>query len=66
MARVEPEKLSGGEQQLCLVLVSKGLALIQEDDGKRYYLLDQTIHELLLESLATQGLPLRASATAGV
>jgi hypothetical protein len=65
MARVEPEKLSGGEQQLCLVLVSKGLALVQEDDGKRYYLLDQTIHEMLLESLATQGLPLRASATAG-
>jgi hypothetical protein len=66
MARVEPEKLSGGEQQLCLVLVSKGLAMVQEDDGKRYYLLDHTIHEMLLESLATQGLPLRASATAGV
>jgi hypothetical protein len=66
MARVEPEKLSGGEQQFCLVLASKGQALVQEEDGKRYYLLDQTIHEMLLESLATQGLPLRASATAGV
>lgn len=66
MARIEPEKLSGGEQQLCLVLVSKGLALVQDEDGGRFYLLDQTIHETLLESLATQGLPLRASATAGV
>lgn len=66
MARVEPERLSGGEQQLCLVLVSKGQAIVQEEDGKRFYLLDQTIHELLLESLATRGLPLRASATSGV
>ena len=66
MAQVEPEKLSGGEQQLCLVLVSKALAMVQDEDGKRFYLLDQTIHELLLESLASRGLPLRASATARV
>jgi ABC-type hemin transport system ATPase subunit len=66
LARVDPEKLSGGEQQLCLVLVSKALAIVQEEDGKRFYLLDQTIHELLLECLVTQGLPLRASATAGI
>jgi len=66
MARVEPDRLSGGEQQFCLMLVSKGLAIVQEDDGVRFYLLDHTIHEMLLESLATQGLPLRASATAGV
>jgi hypothetical protein len=65
MARVEPEKLSGGEQQLCLVLVSKTLAVLQEEDGQRVYLLDHTIHELLLEYLATRGLPLRASAAAG-
>lgn len=66
IARVEAEKLTGGEQQLCLVLVSQGLAIAQDEDGKRFYLLDQTIHELLLECLATRGLPLRASATAGV
>jgi hypothetical protein len=65
MARLEPENLSGGEQQLCLVLVSKGLALIQDEDGKQFYVLDQTFHEQLLECLATQALPLRASA-AGV
>ena len=57
---VDPEKLSGGEQQLCLVLVGKTLAIVQEEDGKRFYLLDKTIHEMLLECLATRGLPLRA------
>jgi len=60
MARVEPEKLSGGEQQLCLVLVGKTLAIVQEEDGRRFYLLDKAIHEMLLECLATRGLPLRA------
>jgi hypothetical protein len=65
LARVEADKLTGGEQQLCLVLVSKNLALVQEEDGKRFYLLDQSIHELLLEQLATRGLPMRASAAAG-
>jgi hypothetical protein len=65
MARVEPGELSGGEQQLCMLLVSKDLAIVQEEDGKRYYLLDEAIHKLLLESLATGRLPLRASAAAG-
>jgi hypothetical protein len=65
LARVEPEKLSGGEQQLCMALVSKGEALVQEEEGKRFYLLDHSIHELLLESLSTRGMPLRASAASG-
>jgi hypothetical protein len=65
LARLETDKLTGGEQQLCLVLVSKNLALVQEEDGKRFYLLDQSIHELLLEQLTTRGLPMRASAAAG-
>lgn len=60
MARAAPENLSGGEQQLCLLLVGKKLAIVQEHDGKRFYLLDKTIHETLLECLAAQGLPLRA------
>jgi hypothetical protein len=60
MARVDPERLSVGEQQFCLVLVGKALALVQEEDGKRFYLLDKSIHEMLLECLATRGLPLRA------
>jgi hypothetical protein len=65
LARVEADKLTGGEQQLCMVLVSKNLALVQEEEGKSFYLLDQSIHELLLEQLATRGLPMRASAAAG-
>lgn len=63
MARVDPDQLTGGEQQLCLILVGKSLAIIQEEGGRRVYLLDQEIHELLLERLSTRGLPLRASAT---
>jgi hypothetical protein len=62
MARVESDGLSGGEQQFCLLLVSKRLAILQEDEGKRFYLLDQAVQELLLESLTIRGLPLRASA----
>jgi hypothetical protein len=63
MTRVDSEGLSGGEQQLCLLLTSKRLAIVQEEAGKRLYLLDHTIQELLLDSLADRGLPLRASAT---
>jgi hypothetical protein len=48
-----------------MVLVGKKLAVIQEEDGKRFYLLDQGIHESLLEFLAARGLPLQASATTG-
>jgi hypothetical protein len=65
MAQVEPEKLSGGEQQLCLLLIGKKRAIVQEEDGNRFYLLDQSVHEWLLESLAARGLPLRASASSG-
>lgn len=63
MARVEPDKLTPGEQQLCLVLVSKKLATLEADEGQRYYLLDESLHELLLEQLATSGLKMRAAAT---
>lgn len=66
MARVASDELTGGEQQLCLLLVSKRLAMLLEEDGKRFYVLDQAAQELLLESLAAGGLPLRASAAAGV
>ncbi len=39
--------------------------LARPNTGRTLYLLDATIHELLLEYLATRGLPLRASAAAG-
>jgi len=61
MARVEVSALSPGEQQLCLLLVSKGLAVQVSEEGKSYYLLDQQIHEHMVELLADRGLSLRAS-----
>jgi hypothetical protein len=59
--RVEDSALTPGERQLCLLLVNKGLAAHQDEDGRSYYLLDATLHENLLEQLAIQGLPLRAA-----
>ncbi|MBI3695175.1 MAG: hypothetical protein HY238_10105 [Acidobacteria bacterium] len=62
MARVEESALTPGEKQFCLLLVAKGQAAVVSEEGKMVYLLDEKIHEHLMESLATQGLPLRASA----
>jgi hypothetical protein len=61
MARVDASGLSPGEQQLCLLLVSKGHAAQVHEDGKLFYLLDQQIHEQMLESLASPGITLRAA-----
>jgi hypothetical protein len=63
MARVDASTLTPGEQQVCLVLASKDLAVTTEEDGKLYYLLDQSMHEQMLEALAAQRFPLRASAS---
>jgi hypothetical protein len=64
MARVETAVLTPGEQQLCLLLAAKSLAVVVEEDGRQYYMLDQSIHEQLLESLASQQFPLRAASVA--
>ena len=65
-ARVDAQALTPGEHQLCLLLVAKKRAVLVEEDGRRYYMLEQGIHEQLLESLASQEFPLRAaSAGAG-
>jgi hypothetical protein len=64
MARVQAAVLTPGEQQLCLLLAAKGLAVMVEEDGRQYYMLDQGIHEQLLESLASQHFPLRAASVA--
>lgn len=61
MARVEAAALSPGEQQFCLLLVAKKLAVVAEEDGKKFYMLEQGIHEHLLESLAAENFPLRAA-----
>ncbi|HEX5226597.1 MAG TPA: hypothetical protein VFW44_02760 [Bryobacteraceae bacterium] len=64
MARVDASMLTPGEQQLCLLWAAKKLAVVVEEDGRLYYMLEQGIHEQLLESLASQQFPLRASAAA--
>ncbi|HYL34357.1 MAG TPA: hypothetical protein VEV17_00440 [Bryobacteraceae bacterium] len=65
-ARVDAAALTPGEQQFCLLLVAKKLAVLVEDSGGKYYMLEQGIHEHLIESLASQNFPLRAaSAGAG-
>lgn len=64
MARVEAAALTPGEQQLCLLWAAKKLAVVMEEDGRLYYMLEQGIHERLLESLSNQQFPLRASAAA--
>jgi hypothetical protein len=64
MARVDAASLTPGEQQLCLLWAAKKLAVVVEEDGRMYYMLEQGIHEQLLESLASQGFTMRASAAA--
>jgi hypothetical protein len=64
MARVEAAALTPGEQQFCMLLAAKRLAVVTEEDGRQYYMLDQSIHEQLLESLASQQFPLRAASVA--
>jgi hypothetical protein len=61
LARVEASALSPGELQLFVLLASKGLAARSEEDGRLYYLLDQSLHQRMVESLAVRGLPLQAS-----
>ena len=63
-ARVDVTTLTPGEQQLCLLLSAKKLAVLLDDSGKTYYMLEPGIHEHLLESLASQSFPLRAASVA--
>ena len=64
MARVDAAALTPGEQQLCLLLAAKKLAVLVEEGGKQYYMLEQGFHEQLLESLASQQFPFRAASVA--
>jgi len=63
-ARVDVAALTPGEQQVCLLLAAKKLAVVLEEDGRTHYMLEPGIHEHLLESLASQGFPLRAAPAA--
>ena len=59
---MEAAALSPGEQQICMLLAARGKAVAAEEDGRATYLLDPDIHEYLLDSLASNGFRLRASA----
>jgi hypothetical protein len=61
-ARLDAATLTPGELQLVLLLAERGLAAPVEEDGRRAYLLDASVHRMLAESLADRRLPLRASA----
>jgi hypothetical protein len=61
MPRVDASALSPGEQQFCMLLAAKALAVADEEDGRPYYTLDASVHETLIESLAQHDFPLRAS-----
>jgi hypothetical protein len=61
MPRVDSEGLTSGEQQLCMVLVSKGMAAVVEESGRSYYLLDSATHETLLDTMASGNFTLKAT-----
>jgi hypothetical protein len=61
MARLDASALTPGELQLVLLLAARGLAAPVEEDGRRSYLLDASVHRVLAESLADRRLPLRAA-----
>jgi hypothetical protein len=61
-ARLDAAALTPGELQLVLLLAERGQAAPVEEDGRRAYLLDPSVHRMLAESLADRRLPLRASA----
>ena len=64
MPRVDADDLTAGEQQLCLLLANHGQAVMQEEDGRTYYLFDAETHRRLAESIATPSLAFRGTATA--
>ncbi len=58
LARIRADLLTPGERQFCLMLAGRGLAVAQ--DG--YYVLDEKVHEELMDAMVRRQLPLRASA----
>lgn len=64
LARVAQSKLSAGERQFCLLLASRGLASTVSEDGEPYYMLDDRIHQQLVESLTVRTLPIKVSGVA--
>ncbi|MEZ5401246.1 MAG: hypothetical protein R2729_16365 [Bryobacteraceae bacterium] len=65
MPRLDAESLSAGEQQFCLLLVSKGLAVAHGDEsGRSFYLVDAAVHQRLVESVSPPHFSMKAASTA--
>ena len=62
MAMVEAANLSAGEQQFCMLLTARGKAVAAEEEGRPRYMFDPEIHAWLLDSVASHGFRLKASA----
>lgn len=62
LGRLDAANLTPGEIQLCLLLTGRGMATAIEQNGAVHYLLDPQLHESMVESLASQRMPLRGSA----
>ena len=54
--------MSPGERQFYLLLASKGSATLVEEEGKRYYVIDEDAQQCLVGPLSARPLPLRAQA----
>lgn len=63
-ACVDLDALTPGERQLCLAFASRQQAAIVEEDGHRYYLLEESVHQFLLDILSRPSFPMRAAPTA--
>ena len=62
LARINIDELNAGERQLLMLLTSRGLALVTEEEGRACYVIDQTMHEMLMDMITSRSLPLRAKA----
>jgi hypothetical protein len=56
--------LTPGERQFCILLTGKHLATLSDEDGRQRYLLDESIHQQLVESMDARSATLRSSRVA--
>lgn len=60
-ARLDVAALTPGERQLCLAFASRQQAVLVEEEGRRYYLLEESAHQFLLDLLSRPNFSMRAS-----
>ena len=62
MLRVAASALNAGERQLCTIFVAHGQAVISEEAGRTYFVLEPATHESLLDQLAAPNARMRMDA----